>query len=317
MRPHYTSKGRYADMRNPSIKSILRLTLPFCLCMLCLFAASGCAGSDGKTTSSSSASTENSFITCFGTVQSRESRVICFPFGVEVQEIPVRIGQIVSPQDTLIRLDYSAILDRRTYLNNTLESLLDQKSGYENELSALGDELKAASDPASGIRRNVSLIRAEADAKSASLKLLENDILGTRKEIETMDQFITGKDAGGVRLLEDGSVTIAQEGYLVDNIIIEPYGTVPSGQPILQLIRMDSLEVVCYVEEQLIQKIHTGSMVRLALYSDNTVIEIGTVGYISQKAVVLNGETVIEVIVDYDGDSFLPGYNIVAKITPQ
>ena len=84
----------------------------------------------------------------------------------------------------------------------------------------------------------------------------------------------------------------------------------------MSLVSMDSLEVVCYAEEQLAKDIRVGDHAQLSLYSDSTAVALGAVAFISQKAIIVNGETVVEVVIDYDGADFLPGYNVVAKITP-
>ena len=116
---------------------------------------------------------------------------------------------------------------------------------------------------------------------------------------------------------ENGAVMLANDGWMVDNILVAPDASLPADGPILRLIRMDSLEAVCYVEEQLIGGIRVGDPVQLTLYADSKVIHLGSVVYIAQKAAERNGETMVELIVDVRGEGFLPGYNVVARIAPQ
>jgi hypothetical protein len=79
----------------------------------------------------------------------------------------------------------------------------------------------------------------------------------------------------------------------------------------------DSLEAVCYVEEQLVKGIRPGNRAQLTLYTDSTMIALGKVTFVSQKAVEVNGETVVEVAISYENGGFMPGYNIAAKIYPE
>lgn len=166
---------------------------------------------------------------------------------------------------------------------------------------------------------DTQLLQTQAQVNEKSSQLIQTDaeILRAQTDVDSINEFLAAQGYKNLNLSENGAVTIAEEGYMVDTIIVGPHDFVRANEPILSMINMDSMEIVCYVEEQLVRDIQVGNTVQLSLYSNSAVVEIGSVVYVSQKAILLNGETVVEVVMGYDGDAFLPGYNIVARIAPE
>ncbi len=159
-------------------------------------------------------------------------------------------------------------------------------------------------------------IQAQRDLKSAQILQTDAEILHAEKNADILKAIVAGQIYQNVKFIENGDVCITESGYLIDDIYAAPNRAVPANEPVMSLVSMDSLEVVCYAEEQLAKDIRVGDHAQLSLYSDSTAVALGAVAFISQKAIIVNGETVVEVVIDYDGADFLPGYNVVAKITP-
>jgi multidrug resistance efflux pump len=157
---------------------------------------------------------------------------------------------------------------------------------------------------------------AQIGMKSAMINELGIDISILEDKIEQISGLLENKMISALLYAEKGTLFFAQDGYMIDDIKVSPNSMYEPDLPLIGLIKMDSLEVTCYLEEQLVGDISLGDEVILHLYADNTVLEMGTVDFISQKALSVNGETMAEIIISYEGDSFLPGYNIVAKIKP-
>jgi multidrug resistance efflux pump len=380
-------------MRNGAPVRFAAKIMILVLCALWASALGGCTDNPDEGAAPAQAAEKNTFTTCFGTVNWRESQALSFPFDIHIRGIEARNGQIVSAGDILFHVDYDELTAQKAALENALESLQFVKDGYEAErtlLQSQADRLKNAGPdpysvrsaqidledaqnrlddlnaeytalvelydtypslyPALEMRNNleaaaiklrdqesvvkkcrlslekaqdnrtvgeeIARIRAQTGAKSAQIIQTDSEIPHAEKNVNTIKAIIAGQAYKNSKLIENGAVCIADNGYLIDNIYAAPNSVVRANEPVLNLVSLDSLEAVCYVEEQLVKNIRTGDAAQLSLYSDSTVIELGTVAFISRKAIVLNGETVVEVIIDYEGDNFLPGYNVVARITP-
>lgn len=159
---------------------------------------------------------------------------------------------------------------------------------------------------------------ARIDAKTALVRETENQILQLREKLDIMKRVIKGELYSHLRMDETGTVRAAEDGFLADKVMEAGKERIKANEPLLVLASLNSLEAVCYAEEQLARHIRPGDKAQVSLYSDTTAIALGQVAYVSQKAVVQNGETMIEVVIEYEdeGRKLLPGYNIVAKITP-
>lgn len=160
-------------------------------------------------------------------------------------------------------------------------------------------------------------LQALLDAKTAQLNQTENEIIPAQTKADAVNAFLSGQTVMHMKLEKNGNVCLADSGYLVDTVYVSQYSSAPADQPVISLMETDSLEAVCYVEEQLVKGIRPGSRAQISLYTDSTLVALGKVSFVSQKAVEVNGETVVEVVITYENGSFLPGYNITAKIFPE
>ncbi len=369
-------------MHKPFFKGIL-LTL----FMAGALALAGCESRAPALDDAVPVSQKRSFTTCFGTVKARETYPVRFPFDIEIQEVNVRVGQVLSAGDVLFQADYNSLAAQQAEIDNLLASLEFQKGGYDSGLETLQNEwtvCKAGADHFSAAEI-MGLLKSIATTKSRTAKLneyrlalmealdrygllmhyqdllsyamakdkfyfeqanpllkqmesqfdarlpglqaqiceseakltqTENDLIPVRKTAQAVHAFLAGQPYGHMKLAQSGKVLLADSSYLVDTIHISPHTPAYADEPVLDLIKMDCLEAVCYVEEQLVKEIQPGASAQLSLYSDSTSIALGTVSFVSQKAIEINGETVVEVVISYEGDGFMPGYNIVAKISP-
>jgi multidrug efflux pump subunit AcrA (membrane-fusion protein) len=137
------------------------------------------------------------------------------------------------------------------------------------------------------------------------------------QKLSAINTLLSGAAYESVKLNPDGEIVLANSGYMIDTIYISSDERAASDAPILRLADMRAMEVICYVEEQLIGDIRVGDSAQMSLYADSSVVELGTVTFVARKATTHNGETVVELVIGCEGDHFPPGYNVVAKILPQ
>jgi multidrug resistance efflux pump len=355
---------------------------------VCVFMLTGCEDRPASDTATVPVPEKSPYINCFGTIVARETYPVYFPFSLEISKVEVRNGQAVSADDVLFHVDYESLLKEQTIIHQELSSRQFRKSGYEEDLSKLKQELAActlgvkefkaeemmdllkaiAANKTSTAKFNKSrltLIKsldrfgliqyyqdllncaisrdkfyyeqanpllmqidsqfdsklpelaAQLDEKSAQLNQIENEIILAQAKADTINAFLSGQTCRHVKLSKNGNVCLADSGFLVDTINISQNTTAPADQPVIEMMLTDSLEAVCLVEEQLVKGIRPGDRAQLSLYTDNTAVALGTVSFVSQKAVEVNGETVVEVVISYDNSIYLPGYNIVAKISSE
>ena len=160
--------------------------------------------------------------------------------------------------------------------------------------------------------------RARIDAKTALIRETENQILQFKEKLDIIKRVMNNQSFSHLRMDETGTVRAEEDGFLADKVMEAGKGIIKANEPLLELASLNSLEAVCYAEEQLARHIRSGDTAQVSLYSDTTAIVLGQVAFVSQKAVVQNGETVVEVVIKYGDEDrkLLPGYNVVAKITP-
>lgn len=161
---------------------------------------------------------------------------------------------------------------------------------------------------------NLPVLSAQIDEKTALVHQTESKIILAQAKADAVSAFLSGQAYHHVKFFKNGNVSLADSGYLVDTVHILPNTLAPADMPVASLLLQESLEAVCFVEEQLIKGIKPGNRAQISLYTDSTVIALGTVSFVSQKAVEVNGETAVEVVISYESGIFLPGYNITAKI---
>lgn len=353
-----------------------------------IFMLTGCGERPAAGTVIAPVPEKNPYITCFGLIAARVTYPVCFPFGLEVENVDVRSGQAVSADEVLFQADYERLLEEQTLINQNALSLSFQKSGFEKEINKLQDDLAACTLGAyefkpeemmellkaiaagknsiskfggsrlalilalqrfgllahyqellsfalsgdkfyreqanpllmqldSQFDSQLPALAAQLDVKQALLNQTENEIMPAQSKADAVNAFLSGQAFSHMKLEKNGNVCLADSGYMVDTVYVLPNTSAPADRPVISLIVTDSLEAVCFVEEQLVKGIRPGDNAQLSLYTDSTVVALGKVSFVSQKAVEVNGETVVEVVITYENGSFLPGYNIVAKIFPE
>ncbi len=89
---------------------------------------------------------------------------------------------------------------------------------------------------------------------------------------------------------------------------------IAAGSRLAEFAALDSVRLLINVEEQLISGVQEGAEVQISPLYDKSVVWLGTVLSVSDRAEVVNGETVIPVVVITDEPLPDPGYNVVVKI---
>lgn len=145
--------------------------------------------------------------------------------------------------------------------------------------------------------------QAELTAIAGQLAVFEDWLSG---EIQ-QDLGYLDKDG---RFVYTGSACLLEQGVVQDGTILQ------AGQPVASFVSLPVSTVSVPVDEQLIPQVAIGATVQLSPLYDRTVVWIGRVTFISEKAVIINGETVIPVLVSTDDELPGPGYTIIAKILP-
>lgn len=89
-----------------------------------------------------------------------------------------------------------------------------------------------------------------------------------------------------------------------------------SGEPLLLLAEAAVHSLTIQVEEQLVTQVVPGAPVLISPLYDRTLAWTGVVAQVSAKADIINGETVVPVLVTTEADLPGPGYTVIAKVLP-
>lgn len=167
-------------------------------------------------------------------------------------------------------------------------------------------------------------LKAAIDETNFQKKVLQQQLLAAQAELDEitvqqaiLDNWLAGKNQQNLgyldregRFIYTGSACLLERGAVQDGVVL------PAGQPVAAFTGLPVSMVSIPVDEQLIPQVAIGATVQISPLYDRTVVWIGNVTFISEKAVIMNGETVIPVLVSTDEELPGPGYTVIAKILP-
>lgn len=240
-------------------------------------------------------------------------------------EITMLKQQIVIAQENLrvAQKEYEA---QRELLN------IGGVSSHELETKELNlKELQKKQDDAvSNLAKVKNTKELEIETLQASYKSKELQVSNTSKQDTTDAQLIRLKIQTAEIELQDmkaklaksylqGNAIIADEDLMVIDEVSVQNGTLLSAdetKPILTLINQGSLIVTVDVPESFINKVKIGSHADVKLYADREKTLNAKVKRIANKASMINGETMIKVDLEIEGDTSMlrKGYEVDATI---
>lgn len=251
--------------------------------------------------------------------------VIGFPAGIE--QIDVKNGQRVAAGDTLMILnidEYSAQLKQLEYDINLQKAQLDL-TGVQGDLAKAQEALaKAQGDEAQGAQtkepKDLTQAKENVTKEQENLTEAQDNLAKEQAEkLTEMEENLVlqqGKlDQANFR--QDKVVSDISNG-IVYNIGNLEGDMVYAGYRLLSIADLSSLIVEANIDQQFISNVAMGARVEIIPeYDKNTVIN-GTVSLISEKAFMVNGETVVPVEITLDSavDGIVLDADVQVKIFP-
>ena len=161
------------------------------------------------------------------------------------------------------------------------------------------------------------LLEASVSALEQQMIQSQTDVLPLQRRADIMDTVSGGQTLGGVGSLRADGVFITAVPLLVSSAPRYANQSFKAGETVAAFEVPDSAVVEANVEEQLIPGVAVGARVQISPLFDRGVVWIGTVTAIADRAVIINGETVIPVTIDSEKLKLGPGYNVTVRIYPQ
>jgi hypothetical protein len=167
-------------------------------------------------------------------------------------------------------------------------------------------------------------LQAAANEAILQQKALRQQLLSDQAELAEidaqlahLDDWLSGQTQQNLGYIDQagcfvytGDACVLERGAMQDGSIL------PAGQTAATFNALPVNMVSVPVDEQLIQHVAVHATVQISPLYDRTLVWIGRVTFISEKADIINGETVIPVLVSTDEVLPGPGYTVVAKILP-
>ena len=165
---------------------------------------------------------------------------------------------------------------------------------------------------------------ASANEAMLQQKALRQQILSGQAELAEIagqlalvDDWLAGKAQQNLGYLDkEGRFIYTGDACLLERGVIQDGTLLLAGHPVAIFTCLPVNRVSIPVDEQLIPQVAIDATVQLSPLYDRTMVWIGRVTFISEKTVIINGETVIPVLVSTDDSLPGPGYTVIAKILP-
>jgi multidrug resistance efflux pump len=143
------------------------------------------------------------------------------------------------------------------------------------------------------------------------------DTLSLKQKTDIINNIFSGQVLCGIgRFREDGVFITADQPLLLATAPQYANQTLSSGSASSVFEAPDTREIQANIEEQLIPGVSVGAEVQISPQYDKGTVWIGTVKAISDRAIAVNGETVVPVAITSKDLPLGPGYNVIVKIYP-
>ena len=173
------------------------------------------------------------------------------------------------------------------------------------------------------MRRQADLSRQCDEYRLAHMnlqqQLLENRLAqqAVDTELEQLAALLDGSWRTSFGRIDDkGRLLYSGEPRMVDAMPADWPAAFSSGEPLLLLAEAAVHSLTIQVEEQLVTQVVPGAPVLISPLYDRTLAWTGVVAQVSAKADIINGETVVPVLVTTEADLPGPGYTVIAKVLP-
>jgi HlyD family secretion protein len=208
--------------------------------------------------------------------------------GGKVVSLLVDTGQEVAAGDTLVLIDISELSLQRDQLSAGLEELevqrdiartnleqrkkdLDYVREREERVKTLFETQAASQQNLDDVRNEAERARSAHEAAGQQVRSLDARLKQLAAQVRTVD-----KKLGDAVITSPSSAMVSTVYYEVGEAVVPM-------QPVLELIRVDELEVKIYVSERTLPRVNQGQGARIRV--DGLDKELpGRVGWLSPKA---------------------------------
>lgn len=270
---------------------------------------------------------------CALRIQAAEAALACIQARISKGEADLAVlrqAAELDPEDGLAILEQLARAQTRTGKDRQENALLDYLSQAGSlplyaQLANLAADARNVRDNARPILLQMIAGRA---AEAGNLAIEQEDRLRQLLECQAGLGNLQQEQAALLKIRRgdlisdlgafnsDGQLICRSRAWLLDATVPGPGEFCPGGAAIAWFCSLPARTALIQVDEQLITGVQPGATVQLSPLYDKTTIWLGTVSFISAKAVIINGETVIPVLVSTDEDLPGPGYTLAARILP-
>lgn len=282
-------------------------------------------------------------IEAFGKVTAPEAVSLSLNIPARIERIMVKEGQVVSEGETLMILDFSDHQQRMEEIQGETAVIRAEMEASSRSLSQetvrLGQDLEYAENRLEQILRELERYQTLHDAGAIpkeTLEEMEVKVEEQQQQVQTLAlslelkedayqlnvyrQRIQELEARKQRLqnqmdaphLNGNELINPSEKAVVTEITRTSGDRMDTGEQIVKLLQLDSLEVEADVLEEFIRDVQVGSSVTFIPVADRSRTYHGKVSFIAGTALVRNNETVIPIRVSVDdADDFLkPEFNM-------
>ncbi|MCX7709337.1 MAG: efflux RND transporter periplasmic adaptor subunit [Clostridia bacterium] len=338
------------------MKSIAKGILVLGMFVLLVITNAGCSGSaetvtqDASKSTPSEKKTENQTVDAFGVIKANKSKNISISFPTVVENVEVKDGQRVRKGDILLTLNTTE-LQEQIHVKEAeleLEKRLLAKKQANPDMSKLQNDLRNAQNLYEKDLKELS--NKETLFKSGSISRYDLDEFikvadAKKKIVEDLQYAIrssslnTGsdKDSSNTKIstltseikimkeklnrsyLKENKIVCDLDNGLITNLKPSSGYVVKEPEILLDIIDLNSLVALADVDEGFIKAVKPGAKVTVIPLADRSKSFEGSVLRITDKAILKNGQTFIQVEIGVkDREGFLQlDYNVDVKIAKE
>jgi len=283
-------------------------------------------------------------IEVYGRVAVGEIKQITLNQSVFVESVDVKVGEKLTSTDTILTLNMDELERQRTLLELKAESLRSQlendniaylkanqnyktikekydtaKENYEkqkklydanviahetlkrheDEMNAFENELNSA---------NLSVTSSLSDSANSS-KTLELELKELENKLEDLNAFFTHDN------IQDHKIVSGMDEAIVSSINVQAGAYNTAYTPIIELYDTSTLLVKASINEEFMKTIKIGQDVTIVASADSETVYEGTISFVSSKAVLEGGETVIPIEITFnETNELFPNLNVDVMI---
>ncbi len=283
-------------------------------------------------------------IEVYGRVAVGEIKQIALTQSVLIERVDVKVGEKLTSNDTIVTLNMDELERQKALLELKAESLRSQLENdnvaylqanqnykiikekyntsienydkqtklyeaniialetlkrYENEMNTVKNELDNA---------NLSVTSSLSDS-AASSESLELELKELENQLEDLNAFFTHEN------IQDQKIVSGMDEVIVSSINVQAGAYNTAYTPIIELYDTSTLLVKASINEEFMKTVKIGQDVTIVASADPETVYEGKISFVSSKAVIDGGETVIPIeIVFNETNELLPNLNVDVMI---